>query len=105
MGNYLLSYHGGHLADSEEGIRKVMVMFGEWFDELGSALVNRGNPIGRIATISGKDGVVEGGGANPVTGYTVIQAESLEAAVKLARGCPVVVAGQQVEIGETFNAM
>ena len=105
MPNYLLSFHGGHLADTPEGVAQVMDSFGRWFQDLGPALVDRGNPIGRISTVVGKEGVKDGGGPNPVTGYTVISADTLEAALELAKRCPVVVAGRSVEVGETFDPM
>jgi len=104
MPRYLLSYHGGHLADTPEGMAQAMQAFGAWFQELGPALVDRGKPIGATTTVR-KGGVSDGGGANPVTGYSVIEAPSLEEAVRMTRSCPVVVAGRSVEIGETFDPM
>ena len=47
----------------------------------------------------------EGGGQNPVSGYSLIKADSLDAAVKLARECPVLSGGGSIEVAETFNAM
>ena len=47
------------------------------------------------------DGVRDGGGANPVSGYTVISADSLELAAKHAQGCPILDAGGSVEVAET----
>lgn len=104
MPKYLLSYHGGHLAEDPAGMARVMEAFGAWFQELGSAVVDRGQPIGRTGTV-GPDGVGDGGGPNPVTGYTVINADSFEQAVELTRRCPVVLAGRSVEVGETFSPM
>lgn len=105
MPNYLLSYHGGHLADTPEGIAEVMTSFGQWFQDLGPALVDRGNPIGRISTVVGNEGVRDGGGPNPVTGYSVIAADTMEAALELVKGCPIVLAGRSVEVGEAFDPM
>jgi hypothetical protein len=39
------------------------------------------------------------------TGYSIIRADSLDAAVALAKGSPVVAAGQVVVVSETFEAM
>jgi len=39
------------------------------------------------------------------TGYSIIEAQSLDAATKLARGCPVIKGGAQVAVYETFNVM
>jgi len=64
-----------------------------------------GNPVGHARTIARDGSVSDGGGANPVSGYTVISADSLDAAVALARGCPVLDGNGSVEICETFDIM
>jgi hypothetical protein len=38
-----------------------------------------------------------------VTGYSIIQAGSLDAAVELAKGCPILESGGSIEVCETFN--
>ena len=70
---------------------------------LGAAVVDGGNPCGTSKTVA-KDGNVKDGGSG-ITGYSVLKAESLEAAVKLAKGCPLLKAGGSVEVYETINAM
>ena len=64
-----------------------------------------GNPVGHARTIAPDRSVSDGGGANPLSGYTVISADSLDAAVALARGCPVLDGNGSVEVCETFDAM
>ena len=39
------------------------------------------------------------------SGYTVIKADTLDEAVELAKGCPILQAGCQVSVFETFTAM
>ena len=43
--------------------------------------------------------------ARTVSGYSVVKADDLDAAVKLARGCPVLTGGGTIEVAESFNAM
>jgi len=106
MAHYLLAYHGGGgMAQDEAARNQVMAQWGKWFGDLGPALVDGGNPVMKAKTVSSKGSVSEGGGQNPVTGYSVIKADSLDAAVKLARGCPVLSSGGSIEVAETFNAM
>ncbi|HVS07952.1 MAG TPA: hypothetical protein VHK65_17535 [Candidatus Dormibacteraeota bacterium] len=106
MANYLLAYHGGGgMAQDESARNKLMAQWGKWFQDLGSALVDGGNPVMKAKTITSKGGVSDGGGQNPVSGYSVIKADSLDAAVKLAKGCPVLAGGGSIEVAETFNAM
>jgi hypothetical protein len=48
-----------------------------------------------------KNGAVENdGGANPATGYSIIEASSTDEAVAKARGCPILMAGGSVEVAE-----
>ena len=47
----------------------------------------------------------DGGGQNPISGYSLIKANDLESAVKLAGGCPVLSGGGSVEVGEVVPAM
>ncbi len=105
MANYLLAYHGGGMPETEEARGQVMAAWGKWFQDLGPALVDGGNPIGHTSTIAPNGAVTEGGGANPVSGYSVIKADSLDAAVRLAKGCPLLHDGGSIEVGETFSAM
>ena len=105
MPNYLLAYHGGGMAQDEAERNNVLAQWGNWFQDLGSALVDGGNPVMKAKTISSKGSVSEGGGQNPVSGYSLIKADSLDTAVKLARECPVLSGGGSIEVAETFNAM
>jgi hypothetical protein len=106
MANYLLAYHGGGgMAQDQAARDKLMAEWGKWFQELGPALVDGGNPVMRAKTITSKGSVSEGGGQNPVSGYSVIKANDLDSAVKLARGCPVLAGGGSIEVAETVNAM
>jgi hypothetical protein len=75
-----------------------------WFGNLGEAVVDGGNPCSNSATIASNGTVSEGGSAG-LTGYSVLKAESLDAATKMAKGCPHLMSGGTVEVYETFNAM
>ena len=50
MAKFLLNYHGGKLSDTPEGQAKVMEAWNTWFGQLGSALVDGGNPVGATKT-------------------------------------------------------
>ena len=105
MANYLLAYHGGGMPATEELRKKSLADWGAWFGRLGTAVVDAGNPSAKAKTIGKGGAVSDGGGANPVTGYSVIKADSLDAAIQLAKGCPIIQDGGSVEVCETFSAM
>lgn len=103
MPKYVLAYHGGGMAETEEEQAKVMAAWGEWMEGLGAALKDPGNASGAAKTIRSDGSVVEGGGANPVTGYTIIEADSIDHAVSLAKDNPIFDSGGSVEVVETID--
>lgn len=92
MAKYLFVYHGGAAPESAEDGEKAMAAWGAWFGQMGAGLVDPGEAVGRSHTVS-KTGTTADGGANPASGYSVIEAETLDAALAMARGCPMVADG------------
>jgi len=106
MANYLLAYHGGgEMPSTPEAQKASMDAWMSWFGGLGAAVVDGGNPVGGARVVGSNGAVSEGGGANPITGYSVLQADSLDAAVQMAKGCPILAVGGSIQVCETFNAM
>lgn len=63
-----------------------------WQLELGARLMDRGNPAFAAAA--------DGAASTTLGGYSVIRATTLDAAVGIARGCPLLRHGGGVEVGE-----
>lgn len=105
MANYLLAYHGGGMPETDEERARVMAAWGEWFGKLGSDLVDGGNPVAYAKTIAGNGSVSDGGGSNPVSGYSIIKADDMDSAVAKAKGCPLLQSGGSIEVGEIHPAM
>jgi hypothetical protein len=104
MAAYVLLYGGGSMPETEEEQAAVMKAWTDWFGQLGSALLDPGNPFtGQAKTIS-SDGSVSDGGP-PASGYSIVEADSLEAAVDIAKGCPVLLGGASITVYETFKVM
>ena len=103
MANYVLVYHGGGMPETPEEGARVMQAWNEWFAKLGDAVVDGGNPASVTRRI-GADGSVSDDAAGP-SGYSILKADSLDAAVELAKGCPVLAGGASVQVVETFDAM
>jgi hypothetical protein len=102
MSKFLLVYHGGGMPESAEEQAKMMAAWGAWFGQLGSAVLDGGNPTGASVTVSA-GGTSDGGGANPASGYSLIEASSLEDATEKAKGCPIVAGGGSVEVCATID--
>jgi len=68
--------------------------------------VDGGNPTGQAKTVAANGSVSSGGGANPVSGYTILKADSLDEAVNLTKGCPILgEGGGSIEVCEIVPAM
>jgi hypothetical protein len=103
MAKYAFIYHGGGMAETEEEGAALMAAWGTWMEGLGSALTDGGNPFGPSTTIASDGSASPGGGANPATGYSLVTADSLDAAVALASGCPIFSSGGSVEVAEAIE--
>ncbi len=105
MANYLLLYAGGGMPATEAERKQVMDAWNKWMGGLGSHLIDGGNPFTPHARTIAHDGKVSDGPAGMASGYSVIKADSMDEAVKMAKGCPVLMGGAKVMVFETFNAM
>ncbi len=106
MANFVLLYSGGSMPETQAEQAAVIQAWTAWYGELGSAVVDAGNPFTPVAKSIASDGTVsEGPVGTMASGYTVIKADSLDAAVQVARRCPVVQGGARITVYETFPVM
>ena len=84
-------YNGGDPSQtSKEEMDQIMADWGAWFQKLGSSLVDGGNPFGPGGQEVTAKGVEDIGGAENwhASGYTIVNADSMEDAVKMAQSNP-----------------
>jgi len=98
MAKFVLAYKGGGMAQTEEEREAAMQAWGAWFGGLGSAVVDAGNPFSSSKAVGGN-------GTSGLTGYSILSADSLDAASKLAEDCPVLSNGGDVEVYEVLELM
>jgi hypothetical protein len=105
MNNFLLAYTGGGMPESEEEQAAVMKAWEDWFAELGDVVVDGGNPTAPTAkTILPGGSVNDGPDGKMITGYSILMADSLESAVSLAKGCPILDGGGNISVYEIIPA-
>ncbi len=102
MAKYVFAYHGGMAPTNPADMKKSMDAWTKWFAGMGKAVVDGGHPVGKSKTVTSK-GVSANGGANPISGYSVIEAADIEAALKLAKGCPILGDGGSIEVAEAMK--
>lgn len=100
MPTYLFAYSGGSRPQSEEEGEQVMAAWMGWLNGLGSAVVDIGKPLAESRTVG-----TSADGGSKLTGYSVIEADNLDAAVALTDGCPQLDAGGSVEVYEAYEVM
>ncbi len=105
MTDYLLLYSGGRMPESEAEQAAVMLAWSTCMVGLGWSLKDGGTPYNpRAAKTLGADGSIRDGDGT-ASGYSIIQAESLDTAADLAKGCPVLEGGASVTVYETISIM
>lgn len=106
MANFVLLYSGGSMPETQAEQAQVMQAWEAWFGKIGSNLVDGGNPFTPAAKSIATNGKVSDGPVGALaSGYSIIKADSLDAAVEVARACPVLLGGSQITVYETFPVM
>ena len=87
MKQFAFAYYGEPKFKSPEEGAKYMEKWGAWAGSLGKAWVNPGVPL-KIAKTVSSSGVSDNNSSNRLTGFSVLQADSMDAAIKMAKACP-----------------
>lgn len=105
MTNYVLLFSGGSgMPEDPEVIATTLKAWENWYADMGAAVVDGGNPFSPMAKSVAPDRSVSDGPAGTMyNGYTIISADSLDAATEMAKGCPILDDGGDVSVYETFQ--
>lgn len=99
MPQYLIVYLGGEQPSSPEEGKQHFTKYMEWLSSLGNAAVSPANPLKNTSTVN-SDGAVTAGGTTTMSGYTIIDVESMESALSIAKACPFLDINGSLEISE-----
>jgi hypothetical protein len=93
---YVLAFRGqvGRSLTAEEEAR-----WPTWFEQIKDSIADFGSRVGQVREVG--DGP---GRSDALSGYIMINAESLDAAATVAGGCPILQQGGSVEVGELVDA-
>lgn len=105
MLKYMLVYTGGSMPQGEAEQKRVLKDWDRWYKRVGKSVVDQGNPFTPMAKNISSDGRISDGSSDcKASGYSLIQANSLDDAVAIAKDCPVLKDGAKITVYETFNA-
>jgi hypothetical protein len=99
MPKYIMTYLGGNPPSGPEESKQHFAKYKEWLASLGKAAVSPMNPFKNTHTVN-TDGSVTVGSLMEMSGYTIVEAESLEAALEMAKTCPFLDVGGSLEVSE-----
>jgi hypothetical protein len=104
MGKFVLLFTGGGMPESEEEQAAVLAAWGVWYEGLGEAVVDPGNPFSpAVQNIVSNGSVSNGPFGTLASGYTVLKADSMDAAVAMAKRCPMLEGNGQITIYEALD--
>ncbi len=102
MSQFVIVYLGGSQpSDPEEG-KKHFAKYMEWMTSLGDSAISPMNPLVNTSVIK-PDGTVLEGTTTAMSGFTIIEADSMESALSVARKCPFLEIDGTLEVSELMQ--
>ncbi len=102
MSQYMITYLGGNQPATPEEGKQHFARYKQWLSSLGDAAVSPANPLKDTCTVNA-DGSVTSGGSSTMSGFTVVEADSMDAATKMAKSCPFLEIGGSLEVSELMK--
>ncbi len=102
MTQFVIVYLGGNPPSTPEEGQQHMQKYMAWLADLGAAAVSPGNPLKGTQTVH-SDASVSSGSNTAMSGYTIIDVESMEAALSIAKACPFLEVGGTLEVSELMK--
>ena len=99
MARFLITYYAGEMPQDAESIAQARRAFAQWAAKMGAALADVGTPIRSVTTISSA-GIHNGTPAGPFMGWSVIEAEDGNAAIRLMKDHPFLSLGGMLQLSE-----
>ena len=100
MPKYVIAYLGGKKFEKPQDGAAHMAKWKAWIAGLGDAVVNPGTPLGKSKLVS-SSGVSEAG-TDRLTGFSIVAADSMKAALDMAQRCPFLDIGE-IQVAEVME--
>ena len=102
MAHYIITYIGGQQPTNPEEGQKHFEKYRQWLISLGDAVVSPMNPF-KDTTVIKPDGDVVPGSLSEMSGFSIINVDSMKIAIELARSCPFLEIGGSLEVSELMQ--
>ena len=102
MAQFIIAYLGGDQPSSPEEGKQHFAKYKGWLSSLGDSAVSPANPFKNTSTVN-PDGTITPGSTTSMSGYTIIEADSMETALEIAKACPFLDIGGSLEVSELMQ--
>ncbi|MCP5050875.1 MAG: hypothetical protein GY940_27165 [bacterium] len=102
MPQYIITYLGGDKPSTPGEGKQHFAKYKEWLSSLGDSAVSPANPLKDTRTVN-SDGTVTTGSTTSMSGFTIIETDSMEAALEIAKACPFLDIGGSLEVSELIQ--
>lgn len=99
MPQYMITYVGGDQPSSPEEGKAHFANYMEWLSSLGDAAVSPANPLKGTRVVH-PDGSVTDGSTTMMSGFTIVETDSMESALAMAKRCPFLEINGVLEVSE-----
>ena len=99
MSRFLVTYHGSGMPDDPGLMEEAKAAFGRWVAETGDALADPGAPLHMVTQVASGDPAE----AVPIGGYSIVDADSVEAAVTILESHPYVARGGTLQVNQVIE--
>ena len=102
MAKFILTYLGGNPPSNPEEGKQHFEKYKQWMAGLSDSVVSPANPLKNTNTVK-PDGTVAPGSVTKMSGFTIIETDTIEAAVEIAKTCPFLEIGGSLEVSELIE--
>jgi len=102
MTQFVFVYLGGNQPTDPEKASNHFSKYVAWLTSLGDAVVIPTIPLKDTHTVS-PDGTAREGGSSAMSGFSIIRADSMQAALSIAKDCPFLEIGGSLEVSEMME--
>jgi hypothetical protein len=99
VSRFLVTYHGSGMPEDPALLDQAKAAFGSWLAEAGDAIVDPGAPVHMVTQVS------SGSTTEPaeIGGYSIIQADSPDAAAAVLQSHPFVLRGGTLQVNQVLD--
>ncbi len=102
MPQYVIVYLGGDQPSSPEEGKQHFAKYMDWIASLGASAVSPANPLKDTSTVN-SDGSITNSGTSTMSGFTIIEVDSRDEALSIAKKCPFLDVGGSLEVSELMQ--